>query len=509
MKNPLLQGLERRLSQEGDPCAIIDGFSNTRISAKELKESSLKVANCLEDIGVCRDKKVVVTTKINEEFCQIIFACMYLGAIPTFIDPKIPEDHLRHCLNELDTEIWISDTVFSRQKVYLVENIIGQSKSQKQISEKKQINSSSDDTCMILYTTGTTGIPKGVPWTSEQIKSHMVVQEFNYKKHCIKNELVLFPHLAIISIAMGRSVTLPRTDTYAPAQIDIAELIEQIDSFRSEYIFASPKLWKRVGDYCKSHNIKLSPIKVISTAGSSINAKTLVTLSEFAPRTEVHIPYASTEVLMPITSISLKELVDLTRKMTSLGLGIPLGKPCKDIRVSIAPLDEINNGIGLTINGCEVGEIIVSGPRVTAEYVNREESTRLSKIHKNNVMWHRMGDIGYIDELGTLWFLCRKKHLRFLGEKAFFPDAIEQYFNYHLNIASTAIVCPDSSAVPSLIFPAETRGKISSSKLETLSLAIQIPTPKPLYFPGDLPTDTRHNSKIDRDFLENWSKSYY
>ncbi len=96
----------------------------------------------------------------------------------------------------------------------------------------------------------------------------------------------------------------------------------------------------------------------------------------------------------------------------------------------------------LVVPDGEIGEIVVAGPIVTREYFNRPEATRLAKIADpaRNRFFHRMGDVGYLDDQGRLWFCGRKSHRVILAGETLFTIPCEAIFNTHPAVARTALV---------------------------------------------------------------------
>ena len=129
-----------------------------------------------------------------------------------------------------------------------------------------------------------------------------------------------------------------------------------------------------------------------------------------APGVQVYTPYGATEAL-PVACIGSDEILGETRQRTAAGAGVCVGRPVDGvevaiIRISDEPIAEWSDD--LLVPPGEIGEIVVHGPVVTREYFNRPEATALAKIAAPNDFYHRMGDLGYFDEQGRLWFCGRK-----------------------------------------------------------------------------------------------------
>ena len=134
-----------------------------------------------------------------------------------------------------------------------------------------------------------------------------------------------------------------------------------------------------------------------------------------------------------------------TRFATDQGRGVCVGLPVPGIRLEIISIsdDEISQWHDdLKLPDGEIGEIVVSGAQVTRSYYNRPESTRLAKItgEEEGLFFHRMGDLGYRDEAGRIWFCGRKAHRVVTAHETCFTIPCEAIFNTHPAVFRSALV---------------------------------------------------------------------
>jgi acyl-CoA synthetase (AMP-forming)/AMP-acid ligase II len=151
-----------------------------------------------------------------------------------------------------------------------------------------------------------------------------------------------------------------------------------------------------------------------------------------------------------------------------------------------------------------VGEITVQGGAVTESYIAREESNRLSKIHDGKNIIHRMGDVGYFDERGRLWYCGRKSQRVASNEGVLFTEQVEGIFNIHPLVFRTALVGVDGEPVLWVELKKSVRANKDKIKNELIELAKTHPQAvkiKVFLFMKKFPTDVRHNSKIIREEL--------
>ena len=150
---------------------------------------------------------------------------------------------------------------------------------------------------------------------------------------------------------------------------------------------------------------------------------------------------------------------------------------------------------------------------VTRAYYNRPESTVLAKItDATGGLWHRMGDLGYFDEKGRLWFCGRKSQRVVTPTQTFFTVACEGVFNAHWAVARSALVgvTREGEVRPVLCVGREPSARISEEELRGELLALGASRPhtraiSTILFHASFPVDIRHNAKIFREKLAVWA----
>jgi acyl-CoA synthetase (AMP-forming)/AMP-acid ligase II len=230
---------------------------------------------------------------------------------------------------------------------------------------------------------------------------------------------------------------------------------------------------------------------------------------------EVFTPYGATEC-MPTCIIGSNEVL-ATRAATDAGAGICVGKPFAgvDVRiidVSDQPIDYLSDAKQMDVG--QIGEIVVHGPTVTRGYYNNDQATRLAKMKdEQGRLYHRMGDVGCMDEQGRLWFCGRIVHIVDTPAQRLYSVPIEGVFNAHTEVFRSALVRvgAQGSARPVICIELESTANQSSwprIRAELLALAQQHDQTALLkdflLHPG-FPVDIRHNSKIERSLLGDWA----
>jgi acyl-CoA synthetase (AMP-forming)/AMP-acid ligase II len=282
-------------------------------------------------------------------------------------------------------------------------------------------------------------------------------------------------------------------------------------------MFASPALLNRVGRHGRTKGIKLPSLKRIISAGApALPANIAQFASMLEDDAEIHTGYGATEA-MPVSSFGSKEILSETGKLTEQGFGICVGRPIQGVVVRIIPINDSpieQWSDSMVLGEGEIGEIAVSGDIVTASYFERPSQDLNSKIRGNGCLWHRMGDLGWLDHRGRIWFCGRKSHRVITTDKTLFTIPCEAIFNNHPMVFRSALVGvgmpPHQRPVICIELESGSKGydrKILTEELIELArknvLTEAIDT---FLFHKGFPVDIRHNSKIFREKLAVWAE---
>jgi acyl-CoA synthetase (AMP-forming)/AMP-acid ligase II len=235
------------------------------------------------------------------------------------------------------------------------------------------------------------------------------------------------------------------------------------------------------------------------------------------PKADVHTPYGATECL-PVTSIAGRELLGECSVLSRRGAGTCVGRPLPGVDLRIMPITDApiaRWSDDLLVPDGELGEIAVSGPVVTKEYFGLEDANKLAKIPDGRRIWHRMGDVGYRDAQGRIWFCGRKSHRVVTVRGPMFTTRCEAIFNEHPHVYRSALVGVGSKGRqrPIIVieplpgsFPSRSRAAAFSEELLRLGRANDLTRPiNAVLFHRGLPVDVRHNVKINREALATWA----
>ncbi|MDP5054388.1 MAG: AMP-binding protein, partial [Congregibacter sp.] len=301
-----------------------------------------------------------------------------------------------------------------------------------------------DETAAILFTSGSTGIPKGVVYRHRHFAAQVDMLKNAFGIRPGEVDLATFPPFALFDPALGMTTVVPYMDPTRPATANPTYLVQAIEQFSVTNLFGSPALLKVLGKYCTEHARVLPTLKRVLSAGAAVPGDTIAMMQKAMPKDGlVHTPYGATECL-PLACISSADMSPELLAATRSGKGTCVGQPVAPNRVAILRLtDEAVETFGpedLLATGA-IGEIIVSGPTTTDSYWQRTAQTRLAKTRDpDGQLWHRMGDAGYFDAQGRLWFCGRKSQRVQTALGDLFADQIEAVFNGIEGVERTALV---------------------------------------------------------------------
>ena len=507
---------------------------HTHRTFQQLDRESDRIAKALDANGMGRGVRTVLMVKPSLESFALTFALFKAGAVPVFIDPGMGIKNLGRCLSEAEPEAFIGIP-----KAQAARRLLGWGRETIRVAltVNRGLTSTDgirnpphseepftiartrgDETAAILFTSGSTGPPKGAIYTHAIFEAQVQLLRSLYAIEPGEIDLCTFPLFALFAPALGMTAIIPEMDATRPARVDPTKIIEAIEDFGVTNLFGSPALIRRVGDYGAAHGLKLPSLRRVISAGAPVSARIIERFSALlAPAARIFTPYGATEAL-PVCSIGSDEILGETRHQTDRGEGVCVGRPVEGNRVEIIrirddPIAEWSDDLALPAG--EVGEIAVQGPVVTRSYINRPEATALAKIADptGGGPFHRMGDLGYRDGRGRIWFCGRKSHRVVTPDGTLFTIPCEAVFNTHPEVARTALVGvgPRGAMRPVLcVEPLRRPGRADLDRLRRELLALGASRPHTgsiatVLFHLSFPVDIRHNAKIFREKLATWA----
>jgi acyl-CoA synthetase (AMP-forming)/AMP-acid ligase II len=373
-----------------------------------------------------------------------------------------------------------------------------------------------DEMAALMFTSGSTGISKGAVYTQGILcnQVHFLQEIYGFTPDDV--DLATFPLFALFDVCLGMTAVIPDMDATKPAKADPRKLTEAINDNGATSMFGSPALIDTLSRWGVENSVTLPSLRMVLSCGAPARNDILQRFHRMlADNCEIFTPYGATEAL-PVSSIGSRMILGETAPITDSGGGTCVGMPITSVQLRIIRIsdDAIPQwSDDLVVAGGEIGEITVKGPIVTREYYCRPESTMQAKIVDGKDVWHRMGDLGRIDEQGRVWFCGRKSH-RVVGEnQTWFSIPCERVYNQHSHVFRTALagIGEKGKQVPVICIELE-KGVAEINTEKLIAELIEIGSKYPhtaaikhfLIHPG-FPVDIRHNAKISREKLSEWA----
>jgi acyl-CoA synthetase (AMP-forming)/AMP-acid ligase II len=521
-----------------------------RLSYQELERDSAEIAAGLHGLGISPGTRAVMMVRPGIDFFSLVFALFEAGIVPVLIDPGIGVRNLGRCCREAQPEVfigiprairagrllgWGRPTIRRYILVAPGKNstrangipTLDDVRTQGRLAldagiDHRRIASTRapEEPAAILFTSGSTGPPKGAVYTHAIFQGQVERFRALYDIEPGEVDLCTFPLFALFAPALGMTAIVPDMDPTRPARVNPARIAEAIDDFHVTNLFGSPALLRRLVQGGENGPDRYPTLKRITSAGAPVPASVIEKLSrQIDPPAQIFTPYGATEAL-PVASIGSDEILRETRALTDQGKGVCVGRPVPGIEVKI--IETSDDAIpewseDLQVAAGTIGEIVVTGPIVTREYFNRPEATRLAKIldPARQRFFHRMGDLGYFDDVGRLWFCGRKSHRVILADETLFTIPCEAIFNTHPAVARSALVgvrsrrggemIPVICIEPVAWIDGRRRRVIERDLRQKASEFSHTRRIKTVLFHKAFPVDIRHNAKIFREKLAVWA----
>jgi acyl-CoA synthetase (AMP-forming)/AMP-acid ligase II len=510
----------------------------TQYSFRQLNELCDRYAYGLTRFGISQGERVLLLVRPGIELIGVTFALFKMGAVPVVIDPGMKRRAFQQCVMDAKPTAFIGIfaahllRILNPKAFRTVTHAITVGHIQfwgaptiysllpKQSQPFTPASVMPESETAVVFTSGGTGIPKGVLYRQEMFHAQLSLLR---NEIGIKEGEVDLPGLYIFALfgpALGVTEVFPDMDPTHPAEVDPAKLVQAIQTYGVTYSFGSPIIWRRVAAYCLAHGVKLGSLRRILMSGAPVPPALIQDFTQILEHDgEVYTPYGATEAL-PLTTMSGHEILADTAHLSASGHGNCVGYPVNDVTIKVIRITDDPIPLwddGLVLPQGEVGEITAKGSMVTREYINRPRENSLSKIQERTEIWHRMGDLGYFDEKGRLWFCGRKSHRIETKDGLMVPVPCEAIFNQHPAVQRSALVgigaygqqLPVLVVEPKHGMQPHGRSATNTFREELLALgnAHQVTSSikHVLFYSHSFPVDVRHNAKIDRLALSKWA----
>ncbi|MFK3983810.1 alpha/beta fold hydrolase [Micromonospora sp. NPDC050397] len=520
---PLWTGLAERADDPSVALVELAG-GGRRVSWSLLWRRIQEIAAGLTATGVRRGDRVALLVPPGADMTAAVYACLRIGAVIVVADPGLGLAGMNRALRSAAPAhiIAVGRGLAVARLLRWPGRRIGAGAGAAALgaltlarlarlgaaNPELPIAPDPDDDAAVLFTSGSTGPAKGVVYTHRRLAAMRdALSALGLDRDPDAAIVAAFAPFALFGPALGVTSAIPEMNVTAPRTLTAAALADAAGAVDASAVFASPAALRNVvatGDALDSRRREaLEGVRLLLSAGAPVSAVLLARARALMPKAQPHTPYGMTEVL-PVTDITLDEIVDV-----GPGDGVCVGRPLPGVRVAVAVLDPDGTPAEQPdLTPGRTGEIMVRAAHTKDRYDALWLTERASSRTPG---WHRTGDVGYLDPDGRVWVQGRLEHVLVTPAGVLTPVGIEQQVESLPRIARAAAVGVGPRGVARVVVVAETlppvrRAGLADQELtDAVRAAVGPPVAAVLVVPS-LPTDIRHNSKIDRSRLGRWAE---
>ena len=498
--------LQQTVDRFRDKPGII--FEEQTIAFWEVQAQTLKLANALRACGVGKGDKVAIYLPNSPEYIYSYLACFHLGAVGVPLDFMLKSDELSSCLGHSETKVLIAkdrtdvdlgqiqEAVESLQTIILCGEKAAETEGSQYLWYNDLIAEASmdlpeetiadSDPALIMYTSGTTGKPKGILLNYKHLEgSPKAMEHFvDLTDNDIKLAAIPLSHIGGFiyvqnSILFG--ITLILMDRFNPFKF-----LENIHRYKITCFHIVPAMYNAILSLKQIENFDLSSLRWVVVFGAPSSPETLKRFHQYCPNAKFLNGWGMTETCPPNT----------VTPMDSDNIA-SVGKPAPSC--SIAIVDEDGNELPTG----EIGEIVISGWVIMDCYYKDPEATaamkRDGRLHT--------GDLGRFDNEGFLYIVGRKKEMIKVAGQIVYAPEVESAFYKNEKVAEVAVIgVPDElrgEAVKAFIVLNEAGQALTAEELRYFAKEhlAHFKVPQHIEIRNELPKN--RTGKVDKNLLKN------
>jgi fatty-acyl-CoA synthase len=420
------------------PAFITEGASVTH---RELNERVNRVANAIGGMGLQKGAVIALYARNSIEFVDVFFASHKLGATVSAINIRFKERELEYQLSHCGARALVFEAAFAAA----VDAVRGRTQIEHFVcigspvpdwakpydaflagasaEEPYQVDIAPDDIATILYTSGTTGLPKAVPmryWSG----LYLGCLETNNDIGLTAADVTLCVAPLFHQAAHGFTLVMPLSvggTVVSHPRFDPLLVLRDIEAHRVSFSFMVPTMAEAVLRTPVRTSRDTSSFRKLLSSGSALTEPTKLALLKAFPGLQIFENYGATE------SFNTSRLLpgDVLRKQNCAGLPLPT----QQVRVVTSKGDEV--GVR------EVGEIVVKGVAMFGGYLNPPANADCAI---DDAGWFHTGDLAYMDEEGYLYIVGRSKDVIISGGENIYPREIEEVISQIAGVRECAVI---------------------------------------------------------------------
>ncbi|MFI9759498.1 long-chain fatty acid--CoA ligase [Streptomyces sp. NPDC051963] len=401
----------------------------TTITYAALYERTTRLARALRAAGVRRGDRIAYLGPNHPSFLETLFAAGTLGAVFVPLNIRLAGPEIAYQLTDSGARV----LVYAPRFAGLVAGLPGNSDVRTYVEVGPEYDRlladasdepidepvTGDDTCLILYTSGTTGRPKGAMLTHANATWNAVNFLIDKDLHADERALVAAPlfHIAGLTV-LSLPVLLKGGTLVLVEAFDPADTLDLVERQRITYMFGVPAMFEQIARHPRWPDADLSSLRMLSCGGAPVPTPLIET---YQARGLTFLQgYGMTEALGVL-------FLDGEHSVSKAGsAGVP--HFFADVRVLRPDLTPVDVG--------ETGEVVVRGPSVMSGYWGLPEETAAAFVDG----WFRTGDAARVDEDGYVFVVDRIKDMIISGGENIYPAEIEDLLLAHPDIVECAVI---------------------------------------------------------------------
>ncbi|MDN5710570.1 MAG: acyl--CoA ligase [Planococcus sp. (in: firmicutes)] len=452
------QLLTDTVARYGEKPAVVT--EQQTLSYRELDGQSTTLAANLQQRGIQVGDRVGAVVGNCAEFPVVVFACAKAGAIMVPINVKLQVEELQYIIGHSKPKLLIVEAEYAEKVKEATQNsglrdaeqpelfIIGGENSYGELLHEsaafEQVDVDEQDGAFILYTSGTTGRPKGAVLAHINAVHSVMNYKCRFETDDSMKTLVAVPMFHVTGL-VGQLLHMFYVGgtVYSMRRYQNESYIELILKHEINFLFNVPTIFIMMSTSEEFQQHSFGFVKKVAFGGSPIYQQTIQMLKKALPNAQLHNAYGATETTSPATlmPVSYPE-----SKVTSVGLPVDVA----DIKI-VDPE-------GRTVPNGESGELYIKGPMIIKEYWDNPAANQSSFT---DGYWHS-GDLGIMDDDGYVYIRDRKKDMINRGGEKIFSIEVEDALKSHPDVVEAAVI-----GEPDPVFGEKVKAFVVGPKLDS------------------------------------------
>ena len=534
--NHLQRAAERRPAQVAvhapDHGSDPAGVNHHTITMAELDRQAGALAAGLVDLGVGAGDRVVLMVPVSVELYVVVAALFRLGAVPVLMDPWMGVARMADCIRRTRPRLFLgiplAHALFLwrpglrrlRRVTVSGERWMGRHSVEEMIRAGAHAppvrDLRSDAPGLITFTGGSTGRPKGV------FRTHGLLQaQHEGTTRCMDMRpgdvhMQAFPNMVLSNIASGVTSVIPWFRQGHAAEVDPVALLRQVRRLGVAGMCGPPALLGRLARYCVEHEQRMGTVRRVLVGGSAVSFDLLKQMDRATRPGASVVLYGSSEA-EPLAILEGHDEIERAERAMRSGGGLCLGYPRPALDMQIRALPPGLHTAGLDEGGLvaaslpvgHIGELVVRGRHVSRRYFGDPGAEAAQKIRTSDgLRWHRLGDLGYLDEEGRVYVVGRINDTVQRRGRSLYPLVVEPLVEQLPFVRRCGLVGHPRKGMNRSILayePADPgarrrdrRDREETIRAECDRIGVIIDQ---VVVVDHIPVDPRHNGKVQRDEL--------